>query len=287
MQSDDGGIVAFISYSRRDLPFVRDLSRSLGEHGIKAWVDLTSIRGGDRWTPEIEAGITKARVLVPVISRYSMRSQSVRNELEIASRLAKPIIPVVLDTENVPEALRAIQWIDFRGRYEKAFGALLKALQTERGSITGLPYEMATHSVRNPFFVPVFYLACPMTAKLIAAGIAIGCAFKIMTMFEVARHPGQGVMTFGLICMGLLAIAAWTGYRAAKRKKTYHEMLMFQSIMLGWSLIFGLGLGWAIPFFKYGAISVDVILLVTMASSRAYRRWMIAWPIGWWWREVK
>ena len=50
----------FISYSRRDLPFVEQLVSDLKETGIDVWYDLSGLEGGSRFGIEIQNAIKKA-----------------------------------------------------------------------------------------------------------------------------------------------------------------------------------------------------------------------------------
>ena len=47
----------FISYSRKDIDFVRRLAGDLEKAGYEVWWDLTDLRGGDDWPRVIPAAI--------------------------------------------------------------------------------------------------------------------------------------------------------------------------------------------------------------------------------------
>lgn len=50
----------FISYSRKDTPFVVRLEAELNKLGIATWRDATSIPGGDDWYQNIVTGLSGA-----------------------------------------------------------------------------------------------------------------------------------------------------------------------------------------------------------------------------------
>ena len=45
----------FISYSRKDIDFVRKLAADLEKASFDVWWDITDLRGGDEWVTRIAA----------------------------------------------------------------------------------------------------------------------------------------------------------------------------------------------------------------------------------------
>src|SRR5262245_44225643 len=128
----------FMSYSRRDHEFVEQLSFDLRRHGIDVWRDVEQIAPGTRWKDAIRRGVSSADVFLHVVSRNSIESDWINNELNFF--LAKDaeigksnkVIPILIgdlrDNEVAPE-LREVQWIDFRSDYESALAKLVSFLQ--------------------------------------------------------------------------------------------------------------------------------------------------------------
>jgi hypothetical protein len=87
----------FISYGRKDKPFVHKLRDQLNEAGFSVWHD-EDIDGGQNWFKTITEEIRKCRVLLVVISAESANSQFVALECGMALALNKHLIPLSIDT---------------------------------------------------------------------------------------------------------------------------------------------------------------------------------------------
>jgi hypothetical protein len=107
----------FISYSRRDLPFVTQLYQELTARNIPTWFDQSSIEVADHWRTSIVKGIKEADVFVLVLSPESLASVNVRKEVDLAERYKKTIIPLRWIKSDIPEAfdyqLAGLQYIRF------------------------------------------------------------------------------------------------------------------------------------------------------------------------------
>ncbi len=86
---------AFISYSRRDQGFVRQLVDELVEDGREVWVDWESIPLTADWFEEIKAGIEAADAFLFVISPDSVRSEVCAAEIEHAINMNKRFVPLL------------------------------------------------------------------------------------------------------------------------------------------------------------------------------------------------
>src|SRR5690348_11284949 len=85
----------FLSYSRKDVTFVRRLFDLLKGKGKEVWADFEDIPKAADWWQEIEAGINAANAFVFIISPDSVRSEVCRKELETAIAANKPLLPVL------------------------------------------------------------------------------------------------------------------------------------------------------------------------------------------------
>ena len=103
----------FISYSRKDIGFVRKLAADLETAGYDVWWDLTDLRGGDDWLRVIPSAIEKSDFIVVVLSPNSVISDWVKKEYTQALSSGKKIIPLMLARSNVPFALNTINYVDF------------------------------------------------------------------------------------------------------------------------------------------------------------------------------
>ena len=126
----------FISYSRRDGEFVRDLYGFLSEAGRDVWVDWEDIPPASQWEQDIYDSIDAADSLVFVVSASSLASEYCLAELGHAQGRGKRIVPLACDgaePDAAPEGLRQLNWIWLRGTDDRdeAFAKLASALDTD------------------------------------------------------------------------------------------------------------------------------------------------------------
>ena len=112
-------IRVFVSYSRKDAPFVRRLAGALDERGFVVDFDLADrgpasdlgISAQDEWWLRLKEMIAAADVMVFAISPDSAASRVCDDEIAHASHLGKRVIPIVrraIDFDHAPERLRAL-----------------------------------------------------------------------------------------------------------------------------------------------------------------------------------
>jgi WD40 repeat protein len=87
----------FISYSRRDIAFARLIREALQQSQIDTWIDWDRIPVGERWWQEIAEAIEGANVFMLIISRSSLGSKVCRDEIELALKNHKRIVPILVD----------------------------------------------------------------------------------------------------------------------------------------------------------------------------------------------
>ncbi len=103
----------FVSYSRKDIAFVRKLAGDLEKAGYPVWWDVSGLRGGDDWVRVIAAAIKASDTFIVVLSPSSAASEWVEKEYTQALYLRKRIIPIMLEPSDVPFGLNTINYIDF------------------------------------------------------------------------------------------------------------------------------------------------------------------------------
>ena len=64
----------FISYSRRESPFVDALLDELEDRGVEVWLDYHCLVPGKPWLDQIVSGIQASDVMLLVVSKASMAS---------------------------------------------------------------------------------------------------------------------------------------------------------------------------------------------------------------------
>src|SRR5436190_22276939 len=101
----------FISYSRRESPFVDILLDSLEDESVDVWVDYRSLVPGKPWLNQILDGIRRADVFLLVVSKESMASANVELEYKQALEQNKRIVLIVFDAVSLPPVLQVCEWI--------------------------------------------------------------------------------------------------------------------------------------------------------------------------------
>jgi WD40 repeat protein len=126
----------FISYSRRDMDFVRQLNDALVAHKREAWVDWKDIPLTAEWQQEILTNIEAADSFIFVISPDSASSPNCRQEIHHAVSNNKRMVPIFrrsVPDDAIPPALGRFQRIDFTAdeEFDQKFAALIAALDTD------------------------------------------------------------------------------------------------------------------------------------------------------------
>jgi hypothetical protein len=130
----------FISYSRKDSDFARQLNAQLLKAGKTTWFDQESIDTGADFEKALFEGIDSADNFLFVLSPDAVESDYCEREVNYAASLGKRFITVLhreTETNTMPTALRIIQWLDFSNpaEFEAAFLALLRALEQQKAYI--------------------------------------------------------------------------------------------------------------------------------------------------------
>jgi hypothetical protein len=130
----DAKVVAFLSHSSADKPFVRKLSADLVAAGIDVWLDEQTIFVGDSITEKIGQGLAQSDFFVILLSDKSVQSEWVRKELnraivqEVENRRVT-VLPVRLSSCEVPEMLKDKKYADFRTSYKDGLRDLINTMK--------------------------------------------------------------------------------------------------------------------------------------------------------------
>jgi len=146
----------FVSYSRRNKPFVQKLVDALSAEGFSVWIDWEDIAKGTDWLKEIYAGIAGADSFIFVVSKDSFISEVCAYELKYALDHGKKILPVIhqdITIEDVGgywidkewettarenwQKIGHINWTFFREQddFDVSFKDLVKTIQTDLGHV--------------------------------------------------------------------------------------------------------------------------------------------------------
>jgi WD40 repeat protein len=130
----------FISYSRNNIEFARQLVNSLLEQNYThedIWIDWDDIPASADWWHEIEIGIESSDNFVFILSPDSLSSKVCADELAYAVSLNKRLIPIIYieppKTTPIPPELRKYNWIFFidKNAYDISIKKLVEALVTD------------------------------------------------------------------------------------------------------------------------------------------------------------
>lgn len=100
----------FFSYTHVDRERVRPLVELLEAEGWTVWWDRGIVPGAP-WLPELDTEIAKARALLVVWSKTSVKSQWVHHEARRGLEKGA-LVPVMLDIAKPPKAFAAVQAMD-------------------------------------------------------------------------------------------------------------------------------------------------------------------------------
>ena len=100
----------FVSYARVDKPYCIRIIETLHAHDV--WYDQRLYAGQD-WWKEILRRLDWCEVFIYLLSPDSIASLYCRRELEIARRLKRHIIPVLINRDTVlPDKMKGWQYVD-------------------------------------------------------------------------------------------------------------------------------------------------------------------------------
>jgi hypothetical protein len=115
----------FISYSRREAPFVDSLYEALEDNGLRVWLDYHNLIPAQPWQDQVFKGIDETELFLLVVSAESMKSKNVEPEWRRASELKKRIILVIFEATPLPPELAQCEWVDFRTSFKPGLKELL------------------------------------------------------------------------------------------------------------------------------------------------------------------
>ena len=120
----------FMSYSRREVGFIDDLTDRLEREGFNVWLDYRNLIPGTPWADQINRGVDEADVILLVVSKASIASQYVELEWRrVIKEEKKRIILLIFEAVDLPPVLEKYEWVDFRGDYETGIRELVGQLE--------------------------------------------------------------------------------------------------------------------------------------------------------------
>lgn len=95
----------FVSYSRKDIEFVRKFVNRL-QRTYRVWWDKIGIHGGEDWEKAIQIGVKNCELMIVILSPDSVESDYVRFEYETALKQNKIVMPIVHKPCDYPVRLQ-------------------------------------------------------------------------------------------------------------------------------------------------------------------------------------
>lgn len=123
-----GSLRCFISYAHDDSDFAIKLGADLRNAHVKTWRDAENIPAGSNWDREVEKALLRSSHVLLVATSRSVASENVMDELSVAMNHHKVVIPLIVETCDLPMRVHRAQWVDFRGDYAAGLKALLAQL---------------------------------------------------------------------------------------------------------------------------------------------------------------
>ena len=126
----DNRAYVFISYARQDLPVAQRLYAALKAVGANPWLDVESLRPGERWRTAINRAIRDSRYFIAVLSTHAVSTNGfVHSELRQALTVLDEypdndifLIPVrVDDCAPAQDRLKDLNWVDLFPSFEDGF----------------------------------------------------------------------------------------------------------------------------------------------------------------------
>jgi pSer/pThr/pTyr-binding forkhead associated (FHA) protein len=118
----------FISYSHQDRSLIDQLAADLRRRQVRVWFD-ERLQIGEDWRDQIKTAIEDCDAMVLVMSPRSLASQYVDEEIKMAQKAGKRLIPLLMEPCPIPDYLSSLQYGDLHGsNYQSSVGELIEAL---------------------------------------------------------------------------------------------------------------------------------------------------------------
>lgn len=115
-EASAGPSPVFVSYSRRDGEVVYPMVAEVEASGREVWIDKDEIHAGGNWAGMIVRAIRNSDTFCLMCSAEAFQSDNVRREIYIADKYKRKLLPVRLDSAEMPEDFEYFlidrQWLD-------------------------------------------------------------------------------------------------------------------------------------------------------------------------------
>ena len=122
----------FVSYAHQNAETVLPIVSKVEAAGLKVWIDREEIRAGELWAGMIVRAIKASGRFCLMCSEAAFASNHVRREVYLADKYGKDMLPIRLDTSEMPEDIEYFligrQWVDLTGLSDEDKFAALRAV---------------------------------------------------------------------------------------------------------------------------------------------------------------
>lgn len=199
----------FFSYSRDNSDFVLNLAKELREAGAEVWLDQLDISPGSRWDKSIESALEKSSTLLVVLSKSSVASHNVMDEVSYALEEGKTVVPILLEECDIPFRLRRLQFADFTTSHKTGIATLTKALNLGDEVASKLVSENEEPAKAAPVDKPTQHSPSESGDK----NIAPSDPKNATAMAPVpAKSSGSKKTLMYVVIAAVLAVAVWGIY---------------------------------------------------------------------------
>ena len=115
----------FLSYSHGMEDDIRQIIDVLRERGAKVWMDQERIKPGQDFKEEIKQAMFDADTVILFVGKEL--SPNVMYEIRLAKERGKKIIPVILESGELPNDIEGLKYIDLRKNKEVGIREIVDA----------------------------------------------------------------------------------------------------------------------------------------------------------------
>ncbi|MEM9092319.1 MAG: toll/interleukin-1 receptor domain-containing protein [Cyanobacteria bacterium P01_F01_bin.53] len=138
----------FLSYARADgTDAAQRLRTELTRSGFDVWQDIENMAGGQAWKEQLRAALRDVDAVVVLLTPNAAGSKYVEWEWEMAQMVEKPVIPLLIETCDVPDELARLHYHNLSTQQDYTLGlmALIRDLNQLDAASAG-PQRDATPS---------------------------------------------------------------------------------------------------------------------------------------------
>lgn len=121
----------FLSYSRKNIDFMKRIKNTLEDEGYLIWTDENLSPGTPLWEQEIGTAIEASMSLIVLLSPFAKSSPWVTREIGYARTHRVPIYPLLIEGDeatSIPFGLIGSQYVDVTSKYVSGMAKLIAEL---------------------------------------------------------------------------------------------------------------------------------------------------------------